>query len=86
MQHHAPTRHPIAALQWIDGLHSYARMLALLSKVRGVQVLHGHLHRAITRVLEIGGISRVFGAPAVVEDGESVRFYETRAGMIQATT
>jgi 3',5'-cyclic AMP phosphodiesterase CpdA len=83
VQHHAPMRHPIAALQWVDGLRGYSRLLALLGKVRGVQVLHGHLHRAITRVLEMGGISRIFGAPAVVEDDEPrVRFYETRRGVI----
>ncbi len=85
VQHHAPTRHPIAALQWIDGLRGYSRLLALLSKLRGVQVLHGHLHRAMTRVLEMGGISRIFGAPAVVEDDEPrVRVYETRGGVIVA--
>jgi 3',5'-cyclic-AMP phosphodiesterase len=85
VQHHAPMRHPIAALQWIDGLRGYHRLLALLSKLRGVQVLHGHLHRAITRVLDIGGVSRVFGAPAVVEDDEPrVRVYETRGGVIVA--
>jgi 3',5'-cyclic AMP phosphodiesterase CpdA len=83
VQHHAPFRHPIAALQWVDGLRGYSRLLALLSKLRGVQVLHGHLHRALTRVLEMGGISRIFGAPAVVEDDEPrVRFYETRGGVI----
>jgi 3',5'-cyclic AMP phosphodiesterase CpdA len=83
VQHHAPNPHRFAALQWADGLRAHARLLALLSKVRKVQVLHGHLHRAITRVLELGGISRVFGAPAVVEDAEPrVRFYETRGGVI----
>jgi len=83
IQHHAPMRHPVAALQWVDGLRGYGKLLALLAKVRGVQVLHGHLHRAITRVLEIGGVSRIFGAPAVVEDEEPrVRVYETRGGVI----
>jgi len=83
VQHHAPTPHRFAAMQWADGLRGYARLLALLSRVRKVQVLHGHLHRAITRVLELGGISRVFGAPAVVEDGEPrVRIYETHHGII----
>ena len=85
VQHHAPIRHPVAALQWVDGLRGYARLLALLSKVRGVQVIHGHLHRAMNRVLELGGISRIFGAPAVVEDREPrVRMYETRGGIIVA--
>jgi len=83
VQHHAPMRHPIAAMQWVEGLRVYGQLLALLSKVRGVQVLHGHLHRAMTRVLEMGGISRIFGAPAVVEDeAPRVRFYETRHGVI----
>jgi Icc protein len=83
VQHHAPNPHRFAAMQWADGLRGYARLLALLSKVRKVQVLHGHLHRAITRVLELGGISRVFGAPAVVEDDQPrARFYETHSGII----
>jgi 3',5'-cyclic-AMP phosphodiesterase len=86
VQHHAPNRHPVAALQWIDGLRGYHRFLALLAKLRGVQVLHGHLHTAVTRVLELGGITRIFGAPAVVEDDEPrVRIYETRGGIIVAT-
>jgi Icc protein len=83
VQHHAPNPHRLAAMQWADGLRGHTRLLALLAKVRSVQLLHGHLHRAITRVLELGGISRVFGAPAVVEDDEPrVRFYETRGGII----
>ena len=83
VQHHAPMRHPVAALQWVDGLRGYQRLLALLAKLRGVQVLHGHLHTAVTKVLELGGITRIFGAPAVVEDDEPrVRIYETRGGII----
>jgi Icc protein len=86
VQHHAPNRHPVAAMQWVDGLRGYARLLALLAKQRGVQVLHGHLHTAVTRVLEMGGITRIFGAPAVVDDDEPrVRTYETRGGVIVAT-
>jgi 3',5'-cyclic AMP phosphodiesterase CpdA len=86
VQHHAPMRHPIAAMQWVDGLRGYQRLLALLAKLRGVQVLHGHLHTAVTKVLEMGGITRIFGAPAVVEDEEPrVRIYETRGGIIVAT-
>jgi Icc-related predicted phosphoesterase len=85
VQHHAPMRHPIAAMQWVDGLRGYQRLLALLAKLRGVQVLHGHLHTAVTRVLELGGMTRIFGAPAVVEDDEPrVRIYETRGGIIVA--
>jgi 3',5'-cyclic AMP phosphodiesterase CpdA len=86
VQHHAPMRHPVAAMQWVDGLRGYTKLLALLTKLRGVQVLHGHLHTAVTRVLEMGGITRIFGAPAVVEDDEPrVRLYETRGGVIVAT-
>ena len=85
VQHHAPHPRIFAPLQWIDGLRSHARLRDLLLKQRGVQVLHGHLHRAITRVFEIGGIVRVFGAPAVVEDdGPRVRFYESRGTGIVA--
>jgi Icc protein len=83
VQHHAPTPHVFAPLQWVDGLRGYGRQLALLARCRSLQVLHGHLHRAITRVLELGGIMRVFGATAVVEDSTPrVRFYRTAGGII----
>jgi 3',5'-cyclic-AMP phosphodiesterase len=83
VQHHAPLPHVFAPLQWVDGLRGYGRQLALLARRRTLQVLHGHLHRAITRVLELGGITRVFGATAVVEDSKPrVRFYKTAGGII----
>lgn len=85
VQHHAPHPYRFAPLQWLDGLREHARLLALLARRATVQVLHGHLHHAITRVLGPSGLVRVFGAPAVVESAAaSVRYYETRGGVIVA--
>lgn len=83
VQHHPPLPHSFTPMQWIDGLRGYGRLVALLSRARTLQVLHGHLHRAVTKVLELGGFSRIFAAPAVVDDGEPrVRIYETHRGLI----
>jgi Icc protein len=83
VQHHAPHPYRFGPMQWLDGLREHARLLALLARRATVQVLHGHLHYAITRVLGPAGIVRVFGAPAVVQSkAPSVRYYETSGGVI----
>jgi hypothetical protein len=83
VQHHPPHPHKSAALQRIDGMRAHQKLLGLLSRRPGLQVLHGHLHRAVSNVLEAGGLLRVFGAPAVVgEPDPIVRFYESREGTI----
>lgn len=82
-QHHAPHPHKFAPMQWLDGLRENARLLTLLARRATLQVLHGHMHFSITRMLGNDGALRVFGAPAVVEsERPEVRYYETRGGMI----
>jgi 3',5'-cyclic AMP phosphodiesterase CpdA len=81
VQHHPPFQHKPGPWNWIDGLRGSARLTELLAKHTNVQVLHGHLHRLADRLL---GNSRVFGAPAVVDDGDAprVRMYEARGGVL----
>jgi 3',5'-cyclic AMP phosphodiesterase CpdA len=86
VQHHPPFGfNPI--LHWFDGLKGNTRLLDLLARFAHVQVLHGHLHRVIDRILgAVGTNSRVFGAPAIVEDNGSsrVRLYEVRGGLLES--
>lgn len=78
-QHHPPHPHKFAPMQWLDGLRENARMLALLAQRATLQVLHGHMHLSVTKMLSQDGSFRVFGAPAVVEtERPEVRLYETR--------
>jgi Icc protein len=83
VQHHPPLPERARLVEWIDGLRDYARIAALLARQASLQVLHGHMHKLIDRVLEIGGSLRIFGAPGVVEEVDpKVRLYETRAGAL----
>lgn len=82
-QHHPPHPHRFAPMQWLDGLREHARLLALLARRHTVQVLHGHTHSKVSRMLGAENILRIFGAPAVVEaEQPEVCFYETRGGLL----
>ncbi len=77
VQHHPPFTHP-TVWQWIDGLRGATQLMAMLSVHAHVQVLHGHLHHLVDRIIGYGK-KRVFGAPAVVDDLEGeprVRVYD----------
>jgi 3',5'-cyclic AMP phosphodiesterase CpdA len=87
VQHHPPYTHASAAWQWIDGLTNAARLMSVLSRFPDVHVMHGHLHRVVDRSIS-GPTTRIFGAPALVEDEDDVprvRMYEVRAGVIEST-
>jgi len=87
VQHHHPFAHPHKTWQWMDGLRGSARLMGALASHSHVHVLHGHLHKAVDRLVGLGR-SRVFGAPAIVEDEERsprVRMYELRDGQLEAT-
>jgi 3',5'-cyclic AMP phosphodiesterase CpdA len=77
VQHHPPFVRKTSALHWIDGLIGAASLMTLLDRFRHLFVLHGHLHAVVNRVLE-GGVARVLGATAVVDDGVTprVRVYD----------
>ena len=84
--HHPPFSHNTAAYQWINGLRGGARVMDLLSRLRNVYAMHGHLHYVVDRVVEFGKV-RIFGAPAIVDDleGEArVRLYELRDGVLES--
>jgi 3',5'-cyclic-AMP phosphodiesterase len=86
VQHHHPYAHARGFWQWIDGLRGYARMLSLLARHANTFVMHGHLHKAVDRVIDTLGPARIFGAPAIVDDQRSearVRLYDLRGGVIE---
>jgi 3',5'-cyclic-AMP phosphodiesterase len=86
VQHHQPFAHARSAWQWIDGLRGTARIMDLLARHPRVSVLHGHMHRVVDRIVGLG-MSRIFGAPAIVEDAEGqprVRLYDVRDGTLEA--
>ena len=86
VQHHPPYAHSSRAWQWVDGLAGAARLTALLARFPEVHVMHGHLHKVVDRAIA-SLRTRVFGAPALVEDAEEaprVRLYEVRAGEVQS--
>ena len=86
VQHHHPFAHERSTWQWMDGLRGSARLMDSLAKHSNVQVLHGHLHKAVDRIIGLGK-SRVLGAPATVDDTEGtprVRLYELRDGQLEA--
>lgn len=86
VQHHPPFSHPSSAWQWIDGLRGWARLMDLLVRFPNVQVLHGHLHHVVDRIVGLGR-SRIFGAPATVDDSldvARVRLYDVRGGVLES--
>jgi 3',5'-cyclic AMP phosphodiesterase CpdA len=85
VQHHQPFAHARSAWQWIDGLRGHVRLMDLLARYARVQLLHGHMHKVVDRLVGLGR-SRTFGAPAVVDDTEEaprVRLYDVRDGLLE---
>jgi 3',5'-cyclic-AMP phosphodiesterase len=85
VQHHQPFAHARGAWQWIDGLRGHVRLMDLLTRYVRVQLLHGHMHKVVDRLVGLGK-SRIFGAPAIVDDTEEaprVRLYDVRGGVLE---
>jgi len=101
VQHHPPFQHhknPIA--QWIDGLRGCTDVLDMLASHPRLQILHGHLHRVVDRIVALGKgaaaqharakaaeRARILGAPAVCDDGDDtprVRLYDLRDGVLES--
>jgi 3',5'-cyclic AMP phosphodiesterase CpdA len=94
--HHSPfVQHKTPVMQLFDGLRGYARVTDLLVRHPRLQVLHGHLHRLVDKMMTVTGTTRarVFGAPAVCDDpGDDpdadavppprVRLYDVRDGAL----
>jgi 3',5'-cyclic-AMP phosphodiesterase len=86
--HHPPFSHARRVWQYIDGLRGAARLFDVLARSPHVQVLHGHMHRALDRLIGGLGRSRVFGAPATVEDREGaprIRIYDVGPAGLEST-
>ncbi len=86
VQHHQPFTHARSAWQWIDGLRGSERLMGLLARHPRVSVLHGHMHKVVDRIVGLG-VSRIFGAPAIVDDAEGeprVRLYDVRDGALES--
>jgi 3',5'-cyclic-AMP phosphodiesterase len=83
VQHHPPFAAHGRVSGWIDGLRGGARLVAIAQRHPNVQILHGHLHKAVDCHV---GACRIFGAPAVVDDreGARVRVYDLKAGVFEA--
>lgn len=82
VQHHPPAparKGPV--VDWIDGLRGWRHLLDTFQKHPNLAIVHGHLHRAIDRVL---GLTRAFGASATVDDegAPRVRMYDLQAGTV----
>jgi 3',5'-cyclic AMP phosphodiesterase CpdA len=86
VQHHPPYAHARHVMQWVDGLRGWARIFDLLVRNAHAHLLHGHLHRVVDRIANMGR-ARIFGAPAVVDDPRGtprVRLYELRDGELES--
>jgi hypothetical protein len=81
-QHHPPLRHPIAAVNWVDGLLNHAEITALLEEHDHVHVLHGHTHRASDTPVRSGAANRIFCAEALVDGRAPLRLYRVRHGRV----
>jgi 3',5'-cyclic AMP phosphodiesterase CpdA len=87
VMHHPPFSHARRIWQYIDGLRGAARLMDLLVQHSHVQILHGHMHRALDRIVGLGRGSRVFGAPATVDDKDGrprVRLYDVVGGTLRS--
>jgi 3',5'-cyclic AMP phosphodiesterase CpdA len=87
VMHHPPFLHARKVWQYIDGLRGAARLMDLLVRNPHVQLLHGHVHRTLDRLIGGLGKHRVFGAPATVDDAEGrprVRLYDVADGALES--
>lgn len=95
VMHHPPFLHHSNPLsEWIDGLRGCKHVLEMLARHPHVQILHGHMHRVVDRIVALGqgvaGVAtraRIFGAPAIVDDEDDlprVRLYDLRDGVLES--
>ncbi|HEY8073769.1 MAG TPA: metallophosphoesterase, partial [Labilithrix sp.] len=88
--HHPPlTRASNAVWTWIDALRGGKQLVDLLMTHPRAQLLHGHLHRVVDRIVGLGrnARARMFGASATVDDLDDmprVRIYDVRDGWLES--
>lgn len=97
---HHPPIHPNAFMRLFDGLRGCAQLVELLVRHPRLQLLHGHLHRVVDRMVPSpkddgaqGGAhaqpphTRVFGAPATCDgpdEAPRIRLYDVTDGKLCA--
>ncbi|HTN84001.1 MAG TPA: metallophosphoesterase [Sorangium sp.] len=81
-QHHPPLRHPIGAMQWLDGLINSGELMALLHEHDHLHVIHGHTHRENDAPVRAGAPPRIFCAQALVDGPSPLRVYRVRHGRV----
>jgi 3',5'-cyclic AMP phosphodiesterase CpdA len=89
-QHHPPSSRALLPLHWLDGVQNAVSMRDLLLERTRVHVLHGHVHREITRALCGRANAQVFAAPAVRQKDPMnaparVRLYRAEGGTLTET-
>jgi 3',5'-cyclic AMP phosphodiesterase CpdA len=76
-QHHPPTKYRTPILNWLDGLQDDGLMRTLLTHHPDLYVLHGHVHRNLTRCVGGRGHAQIFSTEAVANGRNLLRFYAT---------
>jgi 3',5'-cyclic AMP phosphodiesterase CpdA len=87
-QHHPPSHRALLPFEWIDGVQNAAAMRDLVLERTRVHVLHGHVHRELTRRFCGRTHGQVFAAASVRDDqpsGSAVRLYEAQDGTLRET-
>lgn len=89
-QHHPPSPRALLPLEWLDGVQNASALRDLLLERTRVHVLHGHLHRELTRRLCGRNHAQVFAAPAVrlrdlAAAPAPVRLYKAEGGKLHET-
>lgn len=90
VQHHPPfAQHKNPVAHWIDGLRGCAHVLDMLARHPRLQILHGHMHRVVDRIVgrAHGEKARILGAPAICDDVDGrprVRIYDVRDGVLES--
>lgn len=89
-QHHPPAARALLPLEWIDGLQNAGSLRDLLLERTRVHIVHGHVHRELTRYLAGRSHAQVFAAPAVrLRDPSAaparVRLYKAEGGKLHET-
>lgn len=86
VMHHPPFPRSSRVHQFVDGLKGFARVLKLMAREQRVQLLHGHLHYVVDKLIGKKGYSRVLGAAATVDDRDHarVRVYEANDDRLES--
>lgn len=82
-QHHPPSHQPLAALEWFDGVDNAFAMRDLMLERTRVHVVHGHIHRRLTRHLSGRSHAQVFSAASVRDQHhDCMRLYKAEGGSL----